>query len=209
MRGTPRLDFRRMHPTRFIPAYAGNACRNCTRRSATPVHPRVCGERFTSRERARLTGGSSPRMRGTPDIRERPIGCSRFIPAYAGNASTAAGNAASRPVHPRVCGERGSIHRHVHISSGSSPRMRGTPPLFLCRQFIPRFIPAYAGNAEPSAVPCSTYSVHPRVCGERRRKEGQGSMLSGSSPRMRGTPRILRVGQSAARFIPAYAGNAS
>ena len=173
---------------RFIPAYAGNAPAGARWKRPPPVHPRVCGERTTCRRWLVSLSGSSPRMRGT-------LGTTRwrFHP---------------RPVHPRVCGERALPRRTQPLGEGSSPRMRGTPPEARVEPLMQRFIPAYAGNAPYGSKPDGDLKVHPRVCGERRAASRASCVLSGSSPRMRGTHDCQWHGVRIPRFIPAYAGNA-
>ena len=112
----------------------------------------------------------------------------RFIPAYAGNATSLLSTSLSLSVHPRVCGER----------------LPGLPPGLP----LPRFIPAYAGNAGVVAYAASCASVHPRVCGERCACPATGDGHTGSSPRMRGTRNRSARNPLIRRFIPAYAGNA-
>ncbi len=91
--------------------------------------------------------------------------------------------------------------------SGSSPRVRGTPPAPGQRAARRRFIPARAGNTTPR--PCSGIpgSVHPRSCGEHDFVDYLRLQSAGSSPRVRGTPRRSRCRLPAGRFIPARAGN--
>ena len=88
-RGT--LRFRQPHACRqrFIPAYAGNASGCPSPACPRPVHPRIRGERYTSRHPFRVTTGSSPHTRGTRHKVHCVAGKVRFIPAYAGNAHTA------------------------------------------------------------------------------------------------------------------------
>ena len=52
-------------PGRFIPACAGNAPGSTSANLASAVHPRVCGERFSSSWANPMVFGSSPRVRGT------------------------------------------------------------------------------------------------------------------------------------------------
>ena len=91
---------------------------------------------------------------------------------------------------------------------GSSPRMRGTPGGRRSDRHKHRFIPAYAGNAVGASPTSSVSTVHPRVCGERFVGQPLVAGVAGSSPRMRGTLRILGRYRNSHRFIPAYAGNA-
>ena len=147
MRGTPSVRREGYMHRRFIPAYAGNACRNTHNVRFPSVHPRVCGERGTHGQLGQPNAGSSPRMRGTQyEAVGGPYG-SRFIPAYAGNARLSRCSARGSAVHPRVCGERKRYVFVLPVAHGSSPRMRGTPLAAAAYSCHDRFIPAYAGNA--------------------------------------------------------------
>ena len=196
---------------------------------ASPVHPRVCGERVTSNSDIATKNGSSPRLRGTRIGAERGEPRRRFIPAFAGNAKLLSCPPASSPVHPRVCGERYWSSPWMVGRGGSSPRLRGTPATVLYARLryavhprvcgerdrgfssaalVMRFIPAFAGNARASAPRICTTPVHPRVCGERVISLRTTSRCSGSSPRLRGTLRTMQYQIEELRFIPAFAGNA-
>ena len=111
---------------------------------------------------------------------------------------------------------------------GSSPRLRGTLSPGDAGRHCHRFIPAFAGNAAGPRKTMRPLTVHPRVCGERpdapeaagvnsgssprlreREYARDGDRLwNGSSPRLRGTLLALVKYDLAARFIPAFAGNA-
>ena len=97
----------------------------------------------------------------------------------------------------------------VSHTTGSSPRVRGTPfpprQLFLRR----RFIPACAGNSLPRPPRLAGPPVHPRVCGELKAFGDQAGSLAGSSPRVRGTPPSQEFSGGLGRFIPACAGNSA
>ena len=70
---------------------------------------------------------------------------------------------------------------------GSFPRLRGTGDGFVPLRLERRFIPACAGNGRCRASGRSAPSVHPRVCGERRKEAAELAGTVGSSPRVRGT----------------------
>ena len=193
---------------RFIPACAGNAALSRGSPRALSVHPRVCGERHGSSYRCASCIGSSPRVRGTPLDQAGPRDRRRFIPACAGNANTSQTSASGLAVHPRVCGERIGAGRMILPSSGSSPRVRGTPLQDWPSRPRHRFIPACAGNAYHPHSPISSAPVHPRVCGERLSQQGAQPLLAGSSPRVRGTHLNFALHSANTRFIPACAGNA-
>ncbi len=87
--------------------------------------------------------------------------------------------------------------------------MRGTFIFFRRSIALRRFIPAYAGNINSATSVPAFPPVHPRVCGEHRRKAAATELRDGSSPRMRGTLALADIVDYATRFIPAYAGNIS
>ncbi len=129
MRGTLVEPYPRRIAVRFIPAHAGNAWQRPAPSSPSPVHPRACGERLRYASSTICGSGSSPRMRGTLEIRLVQFEVSRFIPAHAGNATWMSYHPQTTPVHPRACGERVMRHGSNRPLHGSSPRMRGTRAL--------------------------------------------------------------------------------
>ena len=85
--------------------------------------------------------------------------------------------------------------------------MRGTPPRASSHWRGSGIIPAYAGNTYGYDTGITCNGDHPRVCGEHLRDLRERNGLTGSSPRMRGTP-IRCVPWLRIRWIiPAYAGN--
>ena len=93
------------------------------------------------------------------------------------------------------------------LSTGSSPRMRGTRAVCDGESCRIRIIPAYAGNTGLVHVRHSGNGDHPRVCGEHCGVCGAYFSCLGSSPRMRGTPGVDGQWRVAPGIIPAYAGN--
>ncbi len=187
VRGTRSSQLTHIVSQRFIPACAGNAVRFRYVATATPVHPRVCGERMLQPRLTTKDCGSSPRVRGTQIRCVHRCGCDRFIPACAGNAAIRCGGRENDAVHPRVCGERVVQVGIARVSCGSSPRVRGTRRHRTPTRLSRRFIPACAGNAESVPGDAREAAVHPRVCGERGYYQPSGDIIRGSSPRVRGT----------------------
>ena len=70
-----------------------------------------------------------------------------------------------------------------------------------------RFIPACAGNSVLLSFFLLSQSVHPRVCGEQQAISVLSQVITGSSPRVRGTACWMAVACRFQRFIPACAGN--
>ena len=171
------------------------------------VHPRACGERHGSAAASICKAGSSPRLRGTVQYPDLVTAVQGFIPAPAGNGSSASSPRATTTVHPRACGERLGPSCELEYSIGSSPRLRGTEGARAPFHAPSRFIPAPAGNGIRYVKLTACTPVHPRACGERLGRHLNYSFAFGSSPRLRGT--AFRHGRSSIprRFIPAPAGN--
>ena len=75
--------------------------------------------------------------------------------------------------------------------------------------FVLRFIPTGVGNAVTSRTNCAIDAVHPHGCGERAFSSGTAEKITGSSPRVWGTPPKLRDQHKSLWFIPTGVGNAS
>ena len=207
MRGTVGDPLGRVGHLRFIPACAGNRRPSDGGPWRPAVHPRVCGEQYSSRRNTWPASGSSPRVRGTELLLRRLALRLRFIPACAGNSPPYVRKVCGQAVHPRVCGEQRSLRTVKVLKTGSSPRVRGTDfgNIYLHNRF--RFIPACAGNSSCFSAGCAWVAVHPRVCGEQVRLPATASVRDGSSPRVRGTDQQRRLRRVHVRFIPACAGN--
>ena len=209
VRGMPACRFNNIDPDRFIPACAGNASRISATCSATPVHPRMCGERIRWYQPKSGKHGSSPHARGTRQADHLNRIVQRFIPAYAGNATTLHRPHFWNSVHPRIRGERKTSDLCKQHPDGSSPHTRGTLRGGDRMRGHTRFIPAYAGNAQSPGRTIEGLPVHPRIRRERIVASARNLKPNGSSPHTRGTPRQPAARGRETRFIPAYAGNAT
>ena len=192
---------------RFIPALAGNTNRGVGSRARGSVHPRARGEHLVHVRFHHFRSGSSPRSRGTrclPSIQATAI---RFIPALAGNTMQGETKMKSKTVHPRARGEHSVHQTRTAEDPGSSPRSRGTLPHTMSSTGTVWFIPALAGNTCFADTTNSTTPVHPRARGEHSGRQSRTSLLSGSSPRSRGTRNKQEPVLILQRFIPALAGN--
>ncbi len=146
VRGTRLAAYLARARSRFIPAGAGNTIPDNTAPVTWSVHPRGCGEHGISKAANASIIGSSPRVRGTRFQRPPLTHRSRFIPAGAGNTPHSRRRERRSPVHPRGCGEHEARDVSAVPSSGSSPRVRGTPRRTVAALRSRRFIPAGAGN---------------------------------------------------------------
>jgi len=209
VRGTDGVTYRCEAGVRFIPAGAGNGCREPACRNRTTVHPRGCGERNRHNKSFHRTAGSSPRVRGTDGEIIHPLANQRFIPARAGNRMTWLISLKGLPVHPRPCGEQGFKVSSAVINGGSSPPVRGTVDTAGGKHRFYRFIPARAGNRRIALIAIKPTTVHPRPCGEQCWVPGSQWPGCGSSPPVRGTDFFHCFWAFPTRFIPARAGNSA
>ena len=205
MRGAHACPGSRAMMPGIIPADAGSTTSEWPSDAAVWDHPRGCGEHSAATSRRLESGGSSPRMRGAPELTAQLRLQPGIIPADAG--STASSRSGSRSIqdHPRGCGEHGLAWRVLDAQYGSSPRMRGAH--HVCRLVEPAvgIIPADAGStpAGQSASPRSW--DHPRGCGEHPGLHAREVGPAGSSPRMRGAPGVNLGDPDAGGIIPADA----
>ena len=191
---------------RSIPAWAGEPPASSTAPLSSKVHPRVGGGALRRCVSWSVSGGPSPRGRGSlAELVEDALDPGS-IPAWAGEPrhETLPGGFAA--VHPRVGG--GALNRVVlnRAVIGPSPRGRGSHLVAFHTSRDRGSIPAWAG--EPGYRWCSIRrsTVHPRVGGGAERVIGTVSRDLGPSPRGRGSRTWPRSWTSPARSIPAWAG---
>ena len=89
---------------------------------------------------------------------------------------------------------------------GSSPRMRGKLGIRTRREGLGRLIPAHAGKTRSFHVSEPSPPAHPRACGENLKCGWAAVATLGSSPRMRGKPRVPLGSGLIRGLIPAHAG---
>ena len=172
----------------------------------TPDHPRACGANVTSGSPAAYERGSSPRMRGKRDAEKRRVHRERIIPAHAGQTTRVYRKHVETADHPRACGANRRCAMVRQLAYGSSPRMRGKLSPTTSRYNFPRIIPAHAGQTAPYVHRTFCRADHPRACGANGGANCRRWHAIGSSPRMRGKPRLCTAAISALRIIPAHAG---
>ena len=105
MRGARTVTVGVGSPFRIIPADAGSTFFIGDLIWRTPDHPRGCGEHILSTGRHVGNIGSSPRMRGAPDITDNANNAVRIIPADAGSTFCLVEHKTTVWDHPRGCGE--------------------------------------------------------------------------------------------------------
>ena len=190
----------------LIPACAGKTARGRRGDSASPAHPRVCGENILGSRTTAAQAGSSPRVRGKQfaACAGDPVG--GLIPACAGKTRELEAVGYRFRAHPRVCGENLLDGDPPVTTSGSSPRVRGKHTAGAPLRPDPGLIPACAGKTgRPRTRPWRS-GAHPRVCGENPAAATNAEVARGSSPRVRGKRLDVAHALALVRLIPARAG---
>ena len=206
MRGSPTKRRRSMRPMGIIPAHAGLTRPRSWMIACLRDHPRACGAHFQHLPQSRHVIGSSPRMRGSQLVKESAHKYDGIIPAHAGLTSNRHRPACWIWDHPRACGAHFSLACTRHRMVGSSPRMRGSPSRGCTREQFSGIIPAHAGLTVTATRLHASMRDHPRACGAHRRRSRSRMVPSGSSPRMRGSPRSSLTSPRSVGIIPAHAG---
>ena len=148
-------------------------------------------------------------MRGKLDELQSRISDAGLIPACAGKTTHPTNASMRNTAHPRVCGENLIGGTTAALMTGSSPRVRGKRGPSSLRETRRRLIPACAGKTV-FGPRCPTYmGAHPRVCGENVKLPASKSLISGSSPRVRGKRRFIFRYYEERGLIPACAGKTS
>ena len=110
-------------------------------------HPRVCGEKRAQDRQTPPRVGSPPRVRGEDCLYQLPHRISRITPACAGRSGGRRPDAARKPDHPRVCGEKVYPGCADFNAEGSPPRVRGEVPDGGLVDLRRRITPACAGRS--------------------------------------------------------------
>ena len=132
------------------------------------VHPHGCGEHAGQRGIAKRQERFIPTGVGnTSSSSGASSSAIRFIPTGVGNTySCDAYFYCSLAVHPHGCGEHTTLIIFTSMTSGSSPRVWGTPSQSSSSNMPVRFIPTGVGNTFFVKAGFLGRSVHPHGCGE-------------------------------------------
>ena len=134
---------------------------------------------------------------------------SGITPAYAGKRSTNRRKPRCRWDHPRLCGEKSAMSALADWTVGSPPPMRGKAVEFRGCDNLVGITPAYAGKRFRLFAWLRENGDHPRLCGEKIRRDGVIPPFLGSPPPMRGKGEDETIAAEDDRITPAYAGKRS
>ena len=110
---------------RITPAYAGKSMELSSNIMVSKDHPRLCGEKASTKAWELWGTGSPPPMRGKVRNAVYGVFVFRITPAYAGKRQTVISSDVAKRDHPRLCGEKFLCRSGRMSSTGSPPPMRG------------------------------------------------------------------------------------
>ena len=145
-------------------------------------------------------------MRGQRGAGPPSDGTGRIIPARAGPTFIDIRLKVALTDHPRSCGANRVSQHSCSAKLGSSPLVRGQLVRLVMILTVVRIIPARAGPTPGAVVEEWCDSDHPRSCGANVVRIRRLTVLTGSSPLVRGQRRPNQTIDRTHRIIPARAG---
>ena len=148
-------------------------------------------------------------MRGKGYEGGKKVAAGGITPAYAGKSFSCSRSSNSGQDHPRLCGEKSTIHHVLNKEIGSPPPMRGKGHTAMCTLVLHRITPAYAGKSGLICKEFQKFWDHPRLCGEKFPPPKSSASAWGSPPPMRGKDEKITLEGMTSRITPAYAGKSN
>ena len=158
-------------PARITPAYAGKRCAPSPSLHGRRDHPRLRGEKIFVEKLFSCSTGSPPLTRGKAVVILSSPASTRITPAYAGKRTWRRSPMSRARDHPRLRGEKYLCAASFVNALGSPPLTRGKVDTDALRQDIRGITPAYAGKRPPPGRLAFLYRDHPRLRGEKKRKD--------------------------------------
>ena len=187
VRGSQNASSEQFYRVGIIPAGAGLTSIIYYIGGHVRDHPRGCGAHPVYTVGVLVELGSSPRVRGSPELEPRRRKKEGIIPAGAGLTFYHSIIFSGRWDHPRGCGAHHKMGGETMNERGSSPRVRGSLQLMRLCKLVQGIIPAGAGLTRHRAPTCPSPRDHPRGCGAHCASGRAWNANLGSSPRVRGS----------------------
>ena len=133
----------------------------------------------------------------------------RITPAYAGKSELWERGKRRCGITPAYAGKSDIKSENSKYSSGSPPPMRGKDLAEKKVLSDGGITPAYAGKSDIKCRMFFDHQDHPRLCGEKLKRQIESKQLKGSPPPMRGKAGHHLQASGRAGITPAYAGKSS
>ena len=167
------------------------------------------GEKLAVRQQALFHLGSPPHGRGKELFNLLHVLRHRITPAQAGKSKLALCTPSCPTDHPCAGGEKNKELEGVWLPMGSPPRWRGKACPDTWQQQRAGITPALAGKSISLHARLRARKDHPRVGGEKHRRETLRKRYKGSPPRWRGKDPHSAATYRTARITPALAGKSA
>ena len=155
----------------ITPACAGKRSPLLPSHGAVRDHPRMCGEKRQFRRAVQCCRGSPPHVRGKGSRRYGSQWSAGITPACAGKRPISSIRWCGSWDHPRMCGEKKLKAGDFTKDTGSPPHVRGKGLEKKRGADIGGITPACAGKSGFVGSSLCGGEDHPRMCGEKIRKE--------------------------------------
>ena len=205
VRGSHVLPSPVASPLGSIPASAGQPLLRALPGRTDQVYPRECGAALLVCDTDGIFAGLSPRVRGSPYLNSPEGYCSGSIPASAGQPLPQLTRRILLWVYPRECGAAGDTEKQEMPPQGLSPRVRGSRKAATVNPLPSRSIPASAGQPMLTMPTIQVTTVYPRECGAAFQNLAGSQLVTGLSPRVRGSRKHYAHTRYRAGSIPASA----
>ena len=147
MRGKGSFHFIRSLLSRITPACAGKRSFVVPKNAHSRDHPRLCGEKKIRISPLRNNAGSPPPVRGKALLPQQFRSALGITPACAGKRAYHRHPHPDHEDHPRLCGEKFGVDRHVNQCQGSPPPVRGKGDHYRFLEDERGITPACAGKS--------------------------------------------------------------
>ncbi len=164
-KGWPAAPSRK--PAGITPAWAGKSGWALRIISIAWDHPRMGGEKRTSRPETARRRGSPPHGRGKGTSTRWRETAGRITPAWAGKSFVIVSFSLFYWDHPRMGGEKQLLLPFAPCKSGSPPHGRGKGISYETQQEFERITPAWAGKSLSTPPQLVIRRDHPRMGGEK------------------------------------------
>ena len=153
----------------------------------------MCGEKQWAMTCYSGQQGSPPHVRGKEKLTAEEFAAKGITPACAGKSVLQMIQFIQHGDHPRMCGEKEDELDRYRRPEGSPPHVRGKVSSDSAVLTMPGITPACAGKRRRTSRLCAKLWDHPRMCGEKLRRDVETRRKEGSPPHVRGkAPRCPR-----------------
>ena len=152
---------------RIIPTRVGTSSQSRLTIGGERDHPHACGDKKIINVSADYLTGSSPRVWGQVKLAFKDFGKKGIIPTRVGTSRRVISPLLSRRDHPHACGDKFRRFPVTAHRQGSSPRVWGQVPVYMCSNSVSRIIPTRVGTRKRSKSRGTKTQDHPHACGDK------------------------------------------